>query len=234
MTKINQVAVVVPAAGVGRRMQSAVPKQYLQLGHQTVLQWTLAAVTQDPRVAHVYVALHPDDPYFSELECQISVPMTGLHGGATRAASVAAGVAKAHADGFAWVAVHDAARPCLSAGELTEVLDVALSDDVGAILALPVADTLKRATPEDRIAGTVAREQLWQALTPQVFPSEALLAGFAQLGVEHPALTDEASVFEALGQAPKLVVGRRTNLKITLPGDEALAQLILMQSHQQA
>lgn len=231
MTITNQVAVVVPAAGVGRRMQSAVPKQYLQLGPHAVLQWTLQAVTQDPRVTHVFVALHADDPYFNELDVRLTVPLSTVIGGATRAASVAAGVAAAQQAGYEWVAVHDAARPCLTARELTEVLDVALTDEVGAILALPVADTLKRATATERIDATVPRAQLWQALTPQVFRCAALLHGLETLGVTHPELTDEASVFEALGQAPKLVVGQRTNLKITLPGDDALAQLILMQTN---
>lgn len=231
MSQNNSVAAVVPAAGVGQRMQSTQPKQYLRLAGATVLEQTVKALLQDSRIAHIYIATSAADPFFPKLSFASERPITRVDGGATRAASVQSGVAAAHAAGFTWVAVHDAARPCLTAQELTTVLDEALADDVGALLALPVADTLKREGDNLRVQATVAREQLWQALTPQVFRSEALLNGFAQLGVDNPQLTDEASVIEALGQQPKLVQGKRSNIKITLPGDEQLAQLWLTENH---
>lgn len=229
MTTIKQVAAVIPAAGIGRRMQSEYPKQYLQLGHQTVLEWTVQALCQDPRISHIYIATSSDDPYFSAQQFKVKQPIVRVQGGATRAASVAAGVAAAVADGFSWVAVHDAARPCLTAAELTAVLDAALNDPVGALLALPVADTLKRSEAYQRSSGSVSREQLWQAQTPQVFPAAELQRGWQLLGTEHPDLTDEASVMEALGLQPQLVVGRRSNIKITQPGDEAIARLIVLE-----
>ncbi|WP_411358524.1 2-C-methyl-D-erythritol 4-phosphate cytidylyltransferase [Pseudidiomarina salilacus] len=227
MTITNAVAAVVPAAGVGSRMQSEVPKQYFKLGDRTVLQWTLQALQQDPRIQHIFVATQATDPYFAELTLPSGIQLTRVDGGASRAASVAAGVQAAQAAGYTWVAVHDAARPCLSAAELTAVIDAAIADAVGAILALPVADTLKRSVDGRHIAQSVERTQLWQALTPQVFRSADLLAGLQQLGTDHPALTDEASVFELLGKQPQLVLGRRQNLKITQPGDEHIAALLL-------
>lgn len=227
MTQNNRVAAVVPAAGVGQRMQSKQPKQYLKLAGVTVLERTVQALSQDPRIQHIFIATSSDDPYFSTLTFATAIPITRVTGGASRAASVQSGVAAAVAAGFKWVAVHDAARPCLSAEELTAVLDTALADSVGALLGLPVADTLKRQDDQLRVAATVAREQLWQALTPQVFRSEELLSGLLELGADNPQLTDEASVIEALGKQPKLVQGKRSNLKITLPGDEQLAELWL-------
>ena len=227
MTITNAVAAVVPAAGIGSRMQTEIPKQYLKLGDWTVLQWTLRALQQDPRIQHIFVATQADDPFFSQLTFSPAVAVTQVDGGSSRAASVAAGVAAAHAAGFQWVAVHDAARPCLSKAELTAVIDAALRDEVGAILALPVADTLKRSLDGQHIVESVDRRQLWQAQTPQVFRSEALLTGLQQLGTDHPALTDEASVFELRGLQPTLVLGRRQNLKITQPGDELIATALL-------
>ncbi len=227
MTQNNSVAAIVPAAGIGRRMQSTRPKQYLQIAGSTVLELTVKALSQDPRISHIFIATSAEDAYYPTLNFNTSTPITRVEGGATRAASVQSGVAAAAAAGFVWVAVHDAARPCLSAEELASVLDHAFADEVGALLALPVADTLKRASEQHRSLATVAREQLWQALTPQVFRSAELLSGFTRLGVDNPQLTDEASVIEALGKQPKLVQGKRSNIKITLPGDEQLAQLWL-------
>ncbi len=227
MTQNNRVAAVVPAAGVGRRMQSSQPKQYLQLGGVTVLEHTIMALSQDPRIEHIFIATSTDDPYFTQLTFKTTTPVTQVNGGATRAASVERGVAAAVHAGFTWVAVHDAARPCLTAPELKQVLDQALADEVGALLALPVGDTLKREGADQTVLSTVDRSQLWQAQTPQVFRSEALLSGLLQLGVDNPQLTDEASVLEALGKRPKLVQGQRSNIKITLPGDEKLAELWL-------
>ncbi|CAB0149859.1 2-C-methyl-D-erythritol 4-phosphate cytidylyltransferase [Pseudidiomarina piscicola] len=228
MTTIKQVAAVLPAAGVGRRMQSEIPKQYLQLGDATVLQWTVRALNQDPRVTKIYIATSAADPYFSTLHFDSRCTIQRVDGGATRAASVAAGVRAAATDGFQWVAVHDAARPCLGAAELSSVLDAALSDSVGALLALPVADTLKHADGQQRCDKSIAREYLWQAQTPQVFRTAELLRGWLKFGTEHHEFTDEASVLEALGQRPKLVIGRRSNFKITQPGDEEIARLLLV------
>lgn len=223
----RQVAAVIPAAGIGSRMQSSLPKQYLTIQGKTVLEHSILAMLRDPRVGCVVVVLAADDPYFNELKMTIDVPLYTVTGGATRAESVAAGVAAAQQHGYRYVAVHDAARPCLARSELAAVIEQGLSHPAGAILALPVADTIKRAHADQTIDTTIPRHGLWQALTPQVFRVSVLLDAWRIVGVSDPQLTDEASAIEALGLAPRLVLGRRTNLKITQPGDETMAAAFL-------
>lgn len=203
------------------------PKQYLQILERSVLEHSLQAVASDPRVQCIYVAVAEQDKWFEQLQPELPVELIQVTGGNSRAASVLAGVSAAIADGFGYVLVHDAARPCLSPGELTAVLDAGLGEPAGAILALPAADTMKRAGDGQRISCSVSRESLWHALTPQVFPAQALADGLRQLGTDNPALTDEASVFELLGKQPLLVAGKRTNIKITQPGDEQIAAAFL-------
>lgn len=228
MNQTDRVAAVIPAAGIGARMQLEQPKQYLALAGLTVLEWSVQAMRMDPRIEHVFIALAEDDPFFAQLPLASDVNITTVIGGATRAGSVLAASHAAQQAGFNWVAVHDAARPCLHVQELGEVLDVALSDEVGALLALPAADTLKQSLHQ-RAQQTLDRAQVWQALTPQVFRTAQLINGITEMGVDHAMLTDESSVFEAQQKFPRLVVGRRSNLKITQPGDEAIA-LALLQS----
>lgn len=225
----QQVAAVIAAAGVGQRMQSATPKQYLEIAGKTVLEHSILAVTRDPRISAVIVVVAATDPYFSQLKLPQSIPIHRVTGGASRAESVAAGVRFAQQQGYRFVAVHDAARPCLARTELAAVIEQGLQHPAGAILALPVADTIKRAHADQTIDTTIPREGLWQALTPQVFATSILLDAWRIVGVTDPQLTDEASAFEALGLAPKLVLGRRTNIKITQPGDESMAAAFIQQ-----
>lgn len=222
----QSVAAVIPAAGIGSRMGLEKPKQYLKIGQQTILEHSVSAMANDPRVAAIYIAVAAEDPYINAIEFRCTCPVYLVIGGATRAESVLNGVKRAQTDGFQWVAVHDAARPCLTQAELTAVIDAGLFYSEGAILALPLADTLKRAKAE-RVAESVNREALWRAQTPQVFRTEKLVAAIEELGVTHVALTDESSAMELAGQQPRLVRGRQTNLKITEPGDERLAALYL-------
>jgi|SRR5690554_3603146 len=220
------IAAVIPAAGVGSRMDLTLPKQYLRIAGTTVLEHSVRAIAQDPRIGAVIVAIAADDLRPQQLSFKLDIPIYFVTGGASRAASVAAGVAAAQQYGFKYVAVHDAARPCLYADELAAVIDAGLTHPDGALLALPVADTLKRSCGDD-VEATVSREQLWRALTPQVFASARLLQALQQVGVDNPAITDEASAIELTGGQPRLVHGRQTNLKITQPGDERLAELFL-------
>lgn len=226
MESKTSVAAVIPAAGIGSRMGLNKPKQYLQISHQTVLEHSVNAMTMDERVQVIYIAVAADDPYIANLNFNIACPVHIILGGSTRAESVLNGVKRARADGYPFVAVHDAARPCLSKAELTAVLNAGIAHAAGAILALPVADTLKRAQAQ-QVIESVAREALWRAQTPQVFRTEKLLKAIQQLGVDHAALTDESSALELTGEKPQLVRGAQTNLKITEPGDERLAALYL-------
>lgn len=231
---------LIPAAGAGRRLASAgeVPKQYRLLLGKPMLRWSVERVLADPRVGGVTLALAPNDDLGESLVWALDRPVHTVVGGESRAHSVLS--ALRHARRVAdpdWVLVHDAARPCLDRASLGRLLDQGLGDPVGAILADPVSDTLKRARPEEtgqaepRIESTVDRQGLWAAQTPQLFPAEALEAALAaQLSAGAPP-TDEAGAMEAAGHRPLLVAGSRTNLKVTWAADLPLAEAIL--NHQQ-
>ena len=218
---------IVPAAGSGSRFGAEKPKQYLDLLGRPLIFHTLAALTAHPAIERVWVVLAPDDPWWprydwSELGAKLE---TVRCGGATRAESVGNGLqaaAMAAADDD-WILVHDAARPCLSRQMLDALCDELADDPVGGILAVPVADTLKRADATQRVAATEPRDGLWQAQTPQMFRYGCLVEALEK----HNAVTDEAGAIEALGLKPKLVRADATNLKVTFPADLALAALIL-------
>ena len=218
---------IVPAAGSGSRFGAEKPKQYLDLLGRPLIFHTLAALCACPDIERVWVVLAPDDPWWprfdwSELGAKLE---TVRCGGATRAESVTNGLqaaAMVTADDD-WVLVHDAARPCISAAMLDALFADLAQDPVGGILAVPVADTLKRADTEQRVAATEPRDGLWQAQTPQMF-RYGLLGDALQKCRD---VTDEAGAVEALGLKPKLVRGDATNLKVTYPADLALAAMIL-------
>ncbi len=218
---------LVPAAGTGSRFGAHLPKQYLPLAGQPLIRHALATLCAHPRIDRVVVVLSPDDLYWRSYDWSALGPkLMPVHcGGASRALSVRNGLFEVA--GWArpedWVLVHDAARPCLSS-DLLDTLITALADDaIGGLLAVPVADTLKRADTEGRVERTVPRDGMWQAQTPQMF----------RLALLHDALdrstdvTDEASAIEAAGLAPKLIASRAGNLKVTWPEDMKLAELIL-------
>lgn len=218
---------IVPAAGSGSRFGAEKPKQYLDLLGRPLIFHTLKALTACPDIERVWVVLAPDDPWWprtdwSELGAKLE---TVRCGGATRAESVSNGLQAAAmvAADDDWVLVHDAARPCLSSAMLDALFADLANDPVGGILAVPVADTLKRADAEQRVAVTEPRDGLWQAQTPQMF-RYGLLCDALQKCRD---VTDEAGAVEALGLRPKLVRGDATNLKVTYPADLPLAAMIL-------
>lgn len=218
---------IVPAAGTGARFGADKPKQYLDLLGRPLIFHTLAALTASPEIERVWVVLSPDDPYWPRYDCSVLGPKleTVRCGGATRAESVHNGLQAAAMVAVEddWVLVHDAARPCLS-GQMLEAMFRELADDpVGGILAVPVADTLKRADAEQRVAATEPRDGLWQAQTPQMFRYGQLCSALQN----HRDVTDEAGAIEAAGLTPRLVRGDSTNLKVTYPADLALAAMIL-------
>jgi len=219
---------IVPAAGSGARFGAECPKQYLPLAGRPLIFHTLLALCAAPRIDRVIVVLAPDDGWWGGYDWRDLGPKLEVvyAGGATRAASVLAGLraaATAAADDD-WMLVHDAARPCLSAAMLDALIDSLAGDPVGGLLAVPVADTLKREDTGGRVAETVPREGLWQAQTPQMFRYATLLAAL-EAG---SAVTDEAGAIEAFGLRPKLVRGDATNLKVTYPADLPLAELIML------
>ena len=218
---------IVPAAGSGSRFGAEKPKQYLSLLGRPMIFHTLAALVASPQIDRVWVVLSPDDDYWQQYDWSDLGPKleTVRCGGETRAASVTNGLQAAAmmAADDDWVLVHDAARPCLSAEMLAALFSDLADDPVGGILAVPVADTLKRANAEQRVAATEPRDGLWQAQTPQMFRYARLLEA-----LNHCAeVTDEAGAIEALGLKPRLVRSDTTNLKVTYPADLALAAMIL-------
>jgi len=218
---------IVPAAGSGSRFGSEKPKQYLDLLGRPLIFHTLKALTACPDIERVWVVLAPDDPWWPRFDWSELGPKleTVRCGGATRAESVSNGLQAAAmvAVDDDWILVHDAARPCLSAAMLDALFAELADDPVGGILAVPVADTIKRADAEQRVAATEPRDGLWQAQTPQMFRYGQLEKSLKN----EMAVTDEAGAIEAMGLKPKLVRGDSTNLKVTYPADLALAAMIL-------
>jgi len=209
-------------------MRADRPKQYLSLGSQTLLERSIESLLADARVARTYVVVARDDAVAASLalpaRCEILVA-----GGATRAESVRNGlrVIQSIAGADDWVLVHDAARPCLQAAELTALIDGVGRDEHGGLLAVPLSDTVKRAH-EGRVAQTVERTGLWRALTPQFFRIDVLNRALDQC--PNIALaTDEAAAVELLGLYPRLIEGSVANIKVTTPADMLLAEAILRQ-----
>ncbi len=223
-----EVIAVVPAAGIGSRMQATCPKQYLTIGQHTLLEHSIARLFSHPAIRQVIVALSPDDTQFASLPLARDPRVLSVVGGETRAESVLAGLRAAQ--GAGWVLVHDAARPCLHPDDLARLLQVRETRHVGGILAAPVRDTMKRGAPGiAAVVHTVEREDLWHALTPQFFPQQLLTACLTRALVEGATITDEASALEYCGYHPLLVSGRSDNIKVTRPEDLALAAFYLTQ-----
>ena len=220
------VIAVVPAAGIGSRMQTECPKQYLKIGDKTILEHAVASLMAHPRVAHVVIAISPTDSWFASLPLASNPNITVINGGAQRADSVLAGLNVVK--NAQWVLVHDAARPCLHQDDLARLLDITETSKIGGILAAPVRDTMKRGEPgKGLIAHTVDREDLWHALTPQLFPLELLRSCLQRALDEHASITDEASALEYCGFHPELISARADNIKVTRPEDLALAEFYL-------
>lgn len=223
--------VIVPAAGVGTRMGSSIPKQYLSLGSQTVIEQTLRALLAHAHISSLYLVLDPDDAYWARLPLAADARIHRVAGGSERCFSVLNALAEIAplARPQDWVLVHDVARPCLRQQDLDRLLRQLWDDRVGGLLGVPVADTLKRADGDGQVMETIDRRQVWRAYTPQMFRF-GLLHDALQKALGAGALvTDEASAVEFAGHRPRMVEGHGDNIKITVPGDLALAQLFLVQ-----
>lgn len=223
---------LVPAAGFGARMGHESPKQYLPLAGQPMIFHALATLCACEQIETVFVVLSPEDTQFQQYDIsRFGDKLQPLYcGGATRAESVLNGLLAAELEPDDWLLVHDAARPCLTQAHLHKLINELRDDAVGGLLAVPVADTLKRADAAGRVLRTESREQLWQAQTPQMFRAGLLAQALQQC----KAVTDDASAIEALGYQPKLVACEPTNFKVTYPQDLLLAELLLNQQRNKA
>jgi len=215
---------LVPCAGTGERAGASGPKQYASLAGHSIIAHTLAALAQVARLTQTLVVLSPQDREFEQHAAGFA-GWVSRSGGATRAQTVANGLFELSERGARdhdWVLVHDAARCLVRPEWIDALIDACLDDDVGGLLALPLADTLK-AEREGRSISTIDRHAKWQAQTPQMFRLKTLRDAL------HAAsnVTDEASAIEALGLAPKLVPCGMENFKITWPQDFDLAQRLL-------
>ncbi|MBR9726525.1 2-C-methyl-D-erythritol 4-phosphate cytidylyltransferase [Shewanella intestini] len=224
----QDIIAIVPAAGIGSRMKADKPKQYLMLGNQPIIAHTLDCLLTHPKIQKVIVALHLKDDYFSQLKQAKHPKLLQVNGGDERADSVLAGLKLI--SGNQWALVHDAARPCLTHQDIDALIASQIQHPQGAILAMPVRDTMKRSDKHGNILATVERELLWHALTPQLFRADELKNNIEQAIAQGVVITDEASAMEWAGVTPGLINGRADNIKVTHPDDLALAALFLSHS----
>ncbi|WP_036303611.1 2-C-methyl-D-erythritol 4-phosphate cytidylyltransferase [Methylotenera sp. L2L1] len=219
--------IVIPAAGIGNRMETAIPKQYLPLSGKPMISYSIQTFFASPRIASINLALSPEDFFWRNLDLAANSRLQ-LHytGGETRAQTVLNTLyaVKSQVDADDWILVHDAARPGLTLALLDILLDSLENDAVGGLLALPLADTLKQSSADGRVKATIPRDGLWQAQTPQMFRYSLLTNALESFdGVP----TDEAQAVEALGLEPKLVTGSLRNMKVTYPQDMALMEVFM-------
>lgn len=230
MTQVS-IWAVIPAAGIGARMLSEIPKQYLPLSGSTVIATTINRLLSSDSVKGLAISLRSDDVYWNDVSIQHAKPVIKAEGGAERCDSVLNALdALADHDAFDindWVLVHDAVRPCVRIDDIEQLIKQASVNEAGGLLALPVRDTMKRADETQSVQTTVDRESLWHALTPQLFPYRALREALIKAMEDGIAVTDESSAMEYAGYAPKLIEGHEDNIKITRPNDLRLAELFI-------
>lgn len=219
---------LIPAAGIGARFGTDKPKQYVEIGGKTVLEHTVCIFQNHPSIDMTVVIVSPEDVLADGFQTAFAGVEVWKIGGRTRAETVRNGVEKLLETGLASaddnILVHDAARCCLPSEALTRLIEQAGNAAEGGILAIPVADTLKRAEG-GRISATVERTSLWQAQTPQLFRAGLLCRALAAANLE--GITDEASAVEKLGVRPLLIQGDVRNLKLTQPQDAYIVRLLL-------
>lgn len=219
---------VMPAAGLGRRFGDPIPKQYARLRGRTVLQWALAPFLADSRCSGITIALSPQDPYWAAV-APASDRVTTVPGGAERSISVlnALRALETSATADDWILVHDAARPCIHRSDVDALVTRLDTHPVGGLLAVPAADTLKRASATGAVEETVERKYIWRALTPQMFRYAMLRDALESAARAGRVPTDEAQAIEWAGRQAALVEGRASNIKITTADDLVIAEALL-------
>ncbi len=234
LTTVAELHAVVPAAGVGARMGAIVPKQYLSLAGEPILALTLRRLLTVPNLSTLVVTLSPDDTHWNNIDSSLRMKVRGVEGGSERALSVLAGLNALlkFADPDDLVLVHDAARPCVRLADINNLISRVCDDPLrGGLLACPVRDTMKRGSASDHVIHTEPRENLWHALTPQLFQLRPLRDAIVQAGAAGVNLTDESSAMEWAGLQPLLVQGSDDNIKVTRPDDIKMAEQYLGQQN---
>lgn len=225
MRELELVAVIA-AAGIGKRVGASLPKQYLPLLGKTIIEHSLAPFLNHPDICKVVVSLAKNDHWFRQLEIANHPKIERVEGGRERVDSVLCALKLIKDE--AYVLVHDAARPCISRTDIDKLIAHVSRTKQGAILGSRVRDTMKRSSADGHIINTVERENLWHALTPQMFPNRLLIEAIAN-AKERYKITDEASAMEMAGLPVAIIEGRSDNLKITRYEDLQLAALYLSQ-----
>ena len=213
--------VVIPAAGVGKRMGVDKPKQYIEVSNKTIIEHTIKCFLDREEIEKVVVAISNTDEYWPELQISKHEKVITAPGGAERYQSVFNGLKELQdkAEQNDWVLVHDAARPCLSQSAIDRLMIELREHEVGGILAMPCRDTMKRSNEKREIIDTVERESLWHAQTPQMFKYEKLYSAISDVLKKDIVVTDEAMAIELSGFKPLLVRGQQENIKITHKDD---------------
>lgn len=220
---------VIPAAGTGSRMEVPVPKQYLTIAGQTVLEHALSRFCQHPLIDAVVAVVARDDPRWPQLGISGHQKIRRADGGLERMHSVLSGLRELEqeAQPTDWVLVHDAARPCIRGDDISRLITKLTDHPVGGLLGWPVRDTMKRVDANDEVTATIDRSNLWHALTPQMFRLGKLKAAIEHVIEADILVTDEAQALERLGMQPKFIKGSPDNIKITLNSDLAMAEIYL-------
>ena len=218
---------VIPAAGVGKRFSSDIPKQYLPLSGIPVLLHSINKLLKFGGFEEILVALNPADTFWQKLNFTHPKVKT-IHGGFERCNSVnnALEDLSDRAENADWVLVHDAVRPCISDSDLKKITDIVHEEDVGGLLACPILDTIKEVDENLDVQKTIPREKLW-SMTPQIFRYELLKQALEAALVAEGSVTDEASAIESIGLTPRIVQGDKTNIKVTHSTDMVLAESII-------
>lgn len=226
MTNIS-FSVVIPAAGIGKRVGADIPKQYLTILGKTIIEYSIIPFLEHPEIKQVVVSLAANDQWFKTLAIVNHPKLKLVQGGLERVDSVLSALKTLNADEY--VLVHDAARPCVQLSDINKLLSHAKATFSGAMLACRVRDTMKRSTPDNIVEHTVERANLWHALTPQLFKNQQLIDAITQI-TEQQLITDEASAIELSGGKVTIIEGRSDNLKVTQSEDLLLAEYYLLKA----
>ncbi len=218
---MNKYFVIIPAAGIGARMNADCPKQYLAINNEIILEKIINLFGSHPKIEKIIVALNPADHLFKTLNLKNTKKVLTTQGGDTRAQSVLNGLnyLSDMAEDSDFILVHDAARPFLKSQDIDRLILECENHPVGGILGIPIVDTIKKIDSENNIIGTVSRDHLFQAQTPQMFKYKILKQAIESALDNQKIITDESSAVELMGLQPKMVLGCRENFKVTYPED---------------